>query len=71
VPDRTGPKEFLPGVSNQGTWISSAIAQDDQSRGHLNKRKKDFQEGNQDSEAVLKRTSRQEVETQRSRTENF
>lgn len=71
VPDRAGPKELLQRVSSQGTWISSAVEQDDQSRGHLNKRQKDLQEGNQDSKGVQKRTSRREVETQRSRTEKF
>ena len=71
IPDRAGPEELLSRVSSRGTWISSVVAQDDQSRGHLNKRQKDFQEGNQDSKGVQKRTSRQEVETQRSRTENF
>jgi len=62
---------LLPRVPSRGTWINNAVAQDDQSRGHLDKQQKDFQEGNQGSEGVEKRTSRREVETQRSQTDNF
>ena len=63
---------MLSRVSNRGTWINSAVVQDDQSRGHLDKQQKDFQKGNQDSEGVQKRTSRQEVERlNRSQTEDF